>query len=131
MTFAVLFQYLHQISTVESSKMNPHNLAIVIAPNLLSPKPGTRSEEDLIKLNAIQNNAIELMIRLYDKIFDDIKIDESSFITDDELKILIPPPINEADLPIIVELRNIRKKSLIPFVPSEMLKLANNSQNKE
>lgn len=123
-TFAVLLQYLHQISVVETSKMNAHNLAIVIAPNLLAPKPGTRSEQDQIKLNALQNNAIELMIRLYEKIFDDFKLDESTFITDDDLKILAPPPIDENDLVYIAELRKARKKSLIPYVPSEMLKAA-------
>lgn len=131
MTFAVLLQYLHQISNVDSSKMNAHNLAIVIAPNLLAPKPGTRSEEDQIKLNAVQNSTIELMIRLYEQIFSDVQIDESSFITDDDLKILAAPPIDENDKAYIVELRNARKRSLIPFVPYEMLKAASNSQFKE
>lgn len=131
MTFAVLLQYLHQISAIETSKMNAHNLAIVIAPNLLAPRPGTRSEQDQIKLNALQNNAVELMIRLYEQIFDDFHLDESTFITDEDLKILALPPIDETDLVYIAELRNARKRSLIPFVPSEMLKAASNTQPKE
>ncbi|OHT07028.1 RhoGAP domain containing protein [Tritrichomonas foetus] len=120
-TFAVLIKYLFEVSQSPTSKMHPQNLAIVFAPNLLTKQPGKIDPEEALLFNAQQNKAIATMIRLYEKIFDDINIGPELFVTDEDLEILASPPINARDLPRIIELRNLRKESLIPFVPGEML----------
>ena len=61
------------------------------------------------------------MITLSDEVFSDIEITDKCFITDEELEIIREPPIRQSDIEKFTELYEIRKKSVIPFVPHEFL----------
>lgn len=121
LTFQVLCQFLSSIATCEKSKMTANNLAIVFAPSLLSPSSEKLEPEQIIEVNKKENKAIESLIRLTDKVFGSAPVDERYLITDQDLSILEAPPLSEIDLPTLLEMREIRKKSLIPFIPYNCL----------
>lgn len=120
LTLAFLFRFLYEITTIESNKMTSNNIAIVFAPNLLAYPEGISAEESL-QYTALQNRTIATMIANTEEIFGDIEINEKSFITDEDMPIIADPPIRQSDIDKFTQLQEIRKKSVIQFVPYELL----------
>ena len=116
-TFSFLFQYLFEITQSPTSKMNANNLSIVFSPNLLYSKD-INSPDLKIKYNSLQNKAVAMVIENYDKIFIDIDVNERCFITDDDMNVIKIPPFSEND---IKKLGELRRESLIPFIPNSLL----------
>lgn len=118
LTAVYLFRYLFETSKASSvNLMTPDNIAIVFAPNLLGLKNLTPDEK--MAQNPIQNKTVSAIIRLVDVCFADVQITEENFLTDEDLEIIGPPALTEADLNRIKEIRQIRKRSLIPCVPDK------------
>lgn len=118
-TLGFFFLFLNEVASHKAtSKMDERNLAICIAPNLLEIKD--LPPDQIMANNATQNNAISAMIRLAPKIFEEYDF-ESMKLNDEDMKIISYPPINEKDISRYIEVRSIRKKSFIPFVPYELL----------
>lgn len=125
-TLAYLFRFLKEVMDSPTSKMNANNISIVFAPNILASKGSDGESAELrLKNNSIQNKTFALMVENTDKIFDDINITQASFITDEDLVILSSPPIDVKDIPQFIEIRALRRQSLIPFVPYELLENPN------
>lgn len=122
-TLAYLFRFLREVTTASAtSKMNAMNIAIVFAPNLLSPRgAAAESAEQQLLNNSAQNKAIALMVERADEIFSAVDVPQSAFVTDEDLVILSSPPIDVADIAKFAEVRALRRQSLIPFVPYELL----------
>ncbi|KAH0794379.1 RhoGAP domain containing protein [Histomonas meleagridis] len=118
-TFAYLFKYLKDITQNPTSKMNSTNLAIVFSPNIMASKKKVKNYEKQIKINGMQNKAIAMLIDQSDKIFEGVEL--SPFITAEDMVILSSPPINKNDVQYFIETRKLRHKSLIPFVPFQLL----------
>ena len=119
-TMACLFRFLLEVSQTEASKMGASNLAIVFAPNLLSCESGGTVQSAILN-SGEQNNAIRVLIELTDRVFDDVEVPESAFLSDGEIELLRIPPMGKNDIRRVMELREIRKRSAIPFVPYEFL----------
>lgn len=120
LTAVYLFKYLLSITrSVEVNSMTADNLAIVFSPNLLCLKDPT--PEQTMIANAIHNKTISIIIRLIDASFSEIVFDERDFLTDDEILIISPPPLTAEDLDKIRNIRNFRKKSLIPCIPAQYI----------
>ncbi|KAH0794489.1 RhoGAP domain containing protein [Histomonas meleagridis] len=121
LTFAYLFKFFADVAASTTSKMTASNIAIVFAPNLLSPRKKDETAESQIMSNTSQNRTITMMINNYDKIFGDIEITKDSFINDEDMEILAPTPIEKKDISRYLEIRNLRRQSLIQFIPYELL----------
>ena len=121
LTLAFVFRFLHEVMQSETSKMNANNLAIVFSPNVLSPIGGPTVEHTL-KNNLDQNKTVASLVTLTDRVFADVEIGENCFVSDDEIEALKPPPLAKDDIDRFMELREIRKRSMIPFVPYDLLK---------
>ena len=116
LTIAYLFRFLHEIyQNASVNKMEAHNLAIVFAPTLFSAITGTT--EQLLQSNAIQNSLITLIIKNSPEIFQSVEISESDTLTDEEIELIECPSLSQTDIDHIVMLRDIRKKSRIPYIP--------------
>lgn len=77
-----LFVYLHEVSLdQELNMMSPNNLAIVMAPNLLKPKPDA-SAMTILTMTSHANAVVETIIESVDDIF--FGIDELFMTTDAE-----------------------------------------------
>lgn len=120
LTLTFLFRFLFDVTKRETSKMNAHNLAIVFSPNIMSPIGGPTVEHTL-RTNSDQNKTISTLISLTEEVFGDIEIGNECFVHDEEIEALKAPPLPEDDIERFMELREIRKRSVIPFVPYDML----------
>ena len=121
LTFAYLFKFFADVAASPTSKMTSSNLAIVFSPNLLSPNIQDKTAETQLMNNKSQNKTISMMINNYDKIFDDVEITQNVFINGDDMEVIASPPIEEKDISRCLEIRNLRKQSLIQFIPYELL----------
>lgn len=111
-----LFRYLLEVTkSVELNSMGPDNIAIVFAPNLLNLRDQT--PEQKMTANPIQNKAISTIIKLIDIVFGDVEISDKYTLTDNELVIIGPPPLNQNDLNQIRAVRALRKRSIMPCIP--------------
>jgi len=119
-TIVFLFNYLLEVeSNSTKNKMNANNLAIVFAPNLICKI--SHDQQDALLSNSVQNKVISTIIRHGNMIFKDISIPESAFIKDEDLPIISYPPIDKAHVERLVQMRGYRRKSIIPFVPYDLL----------
>ena len=109
LTLAYIVNYFIEIESHQSeNKMNFNNLAIVFAPNLFCNDNPT-----------LMNGMFLAMLKGANFLFGDIVLDEKVIITDDDMKIIMAPPVNIAH---VLELRTLRKNSLLSFVPGELVK---------
>ena len=120
LTMAYLFRFLFEVSQSEVSKMHAGNIAIVFSPNLLSPEGGPTVEHTLLNTGD-QNNAIKTLVSLTERVFDDVEIPETAVLTDSEIEELKTPPMGKEDIRRFKELRELRKRSVIPFAPYEFI----------
>ena len=122
-TIVFLFKYLVEVyDNCENNKMGPDNLAICIAPNLfdVSVQPNSTDTQTLLKANTNQNKIVSKLIELGHQIFDDISIPDEMFISDEDIPLLLTPIIDAKNSESFLKWRNLRRKSLIPYVPLEL-----------
>ena len=114
-TLAYLCKFLKDITENQAvNNMTSSNLAICIAPNILVP-PST--SESLMQESGLSNSALDLMIRCYDQIFDDVVVTEADFCDEEDIASLSAPKVNTEKLKQLIERCKLRENSLIPFVP--------------
>ncbi|EAY05197.1 RhoGAP domain containing protein [Trichomonas vaginalis G3] len=120
LTIAYLFKYILEIEENKAkNKMNAVNLAIVFSQNLLCSLD-TSKEATLIN-NAIQNKIIQTLIDVGHQVFDDINTD-GAILTDDDMPIIAIPPVPKSDIEKFIMLRDIRRRSYIPYIPADMFR---------
>lgn len=114
-TLGYLIKFLNDISKNQSvNNMTAMNLAICITPNILV---APETNQSLMKESGLANQVIELMIKNYDQIFDELVITKDDFCTDEDIATLWVPKL---DLELIKQLTircKLREESLIPYVP--------------
>lgn len=122
LSLSFLMNFLHEVAKNSSrNKMTPENLAICMAPNLMTSH--TTDPQKIIKENAQQNTVISLIIAKADEIFKDININENYFLTDSEINIIQSMMIPKETRDAILDRQNFRKNSLIPYIPSQYYQL--------
>lgn len=120
LTIAYIFKYFSEIAANEAtSKMGPSNLAITFGPSAINKLNST--DEEQLSLTQTNNKVIEVLVENYDSILGDIEFDDSMFLTDDEIETLKSPPIDQNFEKELLQLRNLRKKSQIPIIPSQKM----------
>ncbi|KAH0786271.1 RhoGAP domain containing protein [Histomonas meleagridis] len=114
-TLAYLCKFLKDITENQAvNNMTSSNLAICIAPNILVPQSPT---ESLMTESGLSNSALDLMIRCYDQIFDDVVITEDDFCNDEDIASLNAPKVNIEKLKHLIARCKLREGSLIPYIP--------------
>jgi hypothetical protein len=120
LTLAYLMRYFSEIVHTPTSAMNSHNLGIVFAPCFFPTDP-TVSMENVKALTGRQSDAIKKLIDNLDAVFDHLTDLDEFLITDEDFDTLLNRPLKSRDLKRVSELTQIRKKSVIPYVPSELI----------
>ena len=116
-TLAYIVEYLLEVEANQSeNKMNFHNIAIVFAPNLFKFDQNNPT---------LFNSIFTAILKNAKNIFNDIVIDDKYIINDDDMNIIMTPPV---DITNALELRALRKASILSFVPGEIV-LAQNVTN--
>ena len=119
LTLAFLVKYLREIEQhSDKNKMNFSNIAIVFAPNLFSI--------DSVNPKVI-NNMFATMLKGGEYLFDDVVLDGKT-ITDEDMKILVYPPYDKTNA---LELRSLRKISLLSYVPGDIIQSKEQSKKEE
>jgi Rho GTPase-activating protein 1 len=109
LTLAFMVKYLREIEqNSDKNKMTFSNIAIVFAPNLFS--------NDAADPKAI-NCMFATMLKGGEYLFDDVSL-EGKTVTDEDMKILVYPPYDTTNA---LELRALRKISLLSFIPGEFI----------
>lgn len=120
LTIAYLFKYILEIEENKAkNKMNAQNLAIVFSQNLICSLD-TSKEATLIN-NAIQNKIIQAIIDVGHQLFDSIETDTAK-LTDEDMPIIAIPPVPKSDIEKFIMLRDIRRRSYIPYIPADMFR---------
>ena len=121
MTIIYLFQYILEVeANKEKNKMNAQNLAIVFSPNLICSLPANETDaSQTITNNTLQNKLITTLVTIGHKIFDGVETADAKII-DSDIPIIAVPPIAKQDIEKFVSLRDLRRRSYIPYVPQDM-----------
>ena len=117
-----LFKYLIEINdNSDVNKMNAENIAICMSPNLFETSvPDANDQQALLKSNTNQNKITSKLIELGHQIFDEIEIPEDKFINDEDIPMLLTPILDTKNAQTFLKWRNLRRKSLIPYIPPEL-----------
>ena len=114
-TLSYLCKFLNEITANQTvNNMNSTNLAICIAPNILVPPTNS---ESLLHESGLSNSTLDLFIRCYDQIFDDVVITEDDFCSEEDIASLSAPKVNMEELKQLIARCKLRENSLIPYVP--------------
>ena len=115
-TLAYIVDYLVEVEANQSdNKMNFNNIAIVFAPNLFKFDQNNPT---------LFNSIFTSILKGAKTIFGDIHIDDKLILTDDDMKVIMNPPVDTTNA---LELRALRKASLLSFVPGEVVSSLNSS----
>lgn len=116
MTFAYLMEFLREVASHEAeNKMSPKNLAVCIAPNILSAH--LIPDNELLVHSGKQIQIIQLCIQHFDVIFSEYEFDQKFIMTDEDINIAKLNPIPPEIIQQMVQRAEYRKNSLIPFTP--------------
>ncbi|EAY15379.1 RhoGAP domain containing protein [Trichomonas vaginalis G3] len=102
----------------ESNKMTPSNLAICISPNIFTT-PNLNNKE-ILALNDSQNKIFAKMIELGHQLFDSVKVPKELILEDNEIPKLLARTMDSKESKSFLDWRQMRRKSLIPFVPIDL-----------
>ncbi|OHS95797.1 RhoGAP domain containing protein [Tritrichomonas foetus] len=119
-SLAFLIKYLNFVANnKESNKMDALNLARMFGPNIMcSPMA---HENPLMANHEAQNNITQILIERADDIFDDFYLTPDDILTDEEIEKISHVQVNEGDIVDSMNLRELRFKSLIPYVPGYLI----------
>ena len=116
-TIVFLFKYLREVADLkDTNMMGPSNISICMSPNLFA----CQQSADFIKINDMQNKIVEKIIEFGHELFDGVEVPEEMIIVDSDIPQLLAPVMEANNSSSFLEWRRIRRKSMIPFVPTDL-----------
>ena len=115
-TLAYVILFLGRIAkNCDKNKMNPMNLSICFAPNLIGGRE--QSQAMIMMNNQAENRVVQLMIEHADELFGHVVFTDDCFVSSREVSTLVLSAANEAQMAQMNKRWSYRTRSLVPYVP--------------